>query len=344
MLFLHRTREILLHTGLWACFIGYELVIVMGIGNRAPVSAYILFYALNIALFYFHAHRAMPYATSGRYKFISFALVTAAELAVYGLFSTGLDIIETSVRQGHFKIDVIPSDYYRSLWRGVYFLLLSTGYSLGLRSIRNAKKATKLLQEKLDGERREARLENEHLRAQINPHLLYNTLDFVHSTVEDFSSEAAEVIMLLSDSMRYAVRPADKDGLIGLDREVEQIDRLVLLHQLRLDNQLRICRDIHPACMEQRLRIPPLLFLTFIENMFKHGNLLDAQAIIRMHLDHDHLLFYTSNLVANRRNNTNSGIGVQNARARLEKYYPGNYILESSCIGANFIVDLRVKL
>jgi two-component system LytT family sensor kinase len=331
-----RIKTILLHTGVWACFISYEVAVAFRMGSKAPPYDFACFYILNICLFYFNGHVGCKWAD--RKKSVPlFAVVLLSELILYDALSIGMDIFVNSIEDGHLSIEIHGSDHVRSLWRGIYFLGLSTGYYFGLRAYEN-------LQLKRLAERREAAFEMAHLRAQINPHLLFNIANFVYNTVEEVSPKAGESISLLAKSMRYAMAPSQEDGLVKLSEEIEQIERLIQLNQLLSSNRLSIVKEISTECSNENMRIPPLLLLTFIENMFKHGNLIDSPGIISLEAGEHKLHFHTENLKANRRSFSSENIGISNATARLEKYYARNFILESGLNEDTFIVDLKLTL
>lgn len=299
-------------------------------GSRAPVADFVSFYMLNIGLFYFNALTAAPAAAAYRYQLLSFPAIFCLELACYELLSIGMDVLVQSVQRGHWVIDIRRLDYIRVLWRGVYFIELSMAYYLGLRSINNFKL--------------KMAAENAHLRAQINPHLLFNTLNYIFTLTEDVSPEASESILLLADSMRYAMMPQQPDGMVELQKEMEQIERLIKLYEIRFNGKLLITTDFDPSCFREEIRIPPLLLLTFTENMFKHGNLYDAPALIRIWVADGTLCFYTFNLQANRRSIHSDHIGLANARSRLKKFHRKNFVLETQTEGSNFIVNLKIRL
>ncbi|MBS1533107.1 MAG: histidine kinase [Bacteroidetes bacterium] len=329
-------KTILLHVSVWICFISYEVSIAIRLGSKATVFDFACFYVLNIGLFYFNAHVASQWA--GRKQSVAlFAAVLILELGVYDLLSIGMDIFVNSVANRHLVVAIYPADHVRSLWRGIYFLSLSTGYYFALRSIRNLKL-------KLEAERREAALENAHLRAQINPHWLYNVINFIYNDLVDISPRAADSLMMLAHSMRYAMMAPQEDGLVELYKEVEQIDRLIRINQVISGERIAVINQIGEECFAMKKRIPPMLLLTFVENVFKHGNLFDAPAKISLNANDNGLHLRTENLRANRRVFASEHIGIDNAKARLKKYYNNNFVLEQHDNGSTFILDLKLNL
>jgi len=343
MLFSVRLKEILVHVGFWIVFISWEIYVARGVGSTAPLSTFACFYALNIGLFYFNAHVASKWSGK-RNSVLLFILILLVELGCYDLLSIGLDILINSIHAGHLSIYIIPADHKRSLFRGGYFLALSTGYYYLLSNAANSRRAYDLLQLKLQAELREAALENAHLRAQINSHMAFNVLNFIFIRVSKISPQLTQCLRLFINSIRYSLGLSQEDGLVKLSEELEQIERLIQINQLLSNNRLSVIKNLNAPVFDDNLRIPPLLLFTFIENMFKHGNLEDAPGIITLNVQEHNLNLYTENLYSGRQKFISEHIGIQNAKARLEKYYYNNYNLESRLIGDKFIVDLKIKL
>ncbi len=124
---------------------------------------------------------------------------------------------------------------------------------------------TLLLEEKTKGELH-------FLKAQMNPHLLYNTLSHFYAKAEDLDTDLANGILKLSEIMRYSLTDATDDK-VSLEGEIEQIKNLIDLHQLRYGNKLFI--DLKVDLQTKNVEIYPLLLLSFVENALKHGQLQD---------------------------------------------------------------------
>jgi len=335
-------RTILVHAIVWCSFIAYEIGVAKGIGSTIPLGYFACFYLLGFTLFYFNAHVASPAAAKRKYPAVWVSLVLIIELGVYDLLSIGMDILVTTIHAGRLTVDIDQTDFIRGIWRGVYYLGLSTGYFLGMRSMANARKAHEILQLKLKGELREVVLENAHLRAQINPHFLFNTLSFIYNTVESVSDIASECIDALSASMAYAMMPPQHDGKIELYKEIEQIERYIYLNQLRFKNRIRVHMTISPECYMEHLRIPPLL-LTLVENIFKHGNL-DAPVLIAFDCLENNFHFRTENLKAGSLNTESNHIGLTNVKLLLQHYYNDDCEIQVEQLSNTFILDLKLKL
>lgn len=357
-LFIHRPSSWRYHVLGWGIFIFYEMSLVLSVrsaqGIEDPIfTAYFIPYIINIGLFYLHAEWVMHHCfEKGVRRGFLFALLLALELFVY--------LILMGIKDASFArlFDKFPPQLYssnivllRQLWRGLYFLLFSTGFWFIRRSFRQQEVLKQserkvLLQEK---EKRELELQlissqNAFLQSQINPHLMFNTLSFVYNQVGDVSPKGAEAILLLSDMMRYSLSAVAGDGKQELEKEILQIDNLIQINQLRFEEALaiefRIMGSIRSA------RIVPLLLLPFVENIFKHGDLKDSKrpARISISVHHGQLKFSTVNVKSKIKFGVSSRIGIENVKRRLRSYYEGRHQLAIEEDESNFCVDLELSL
>jgi hypothetical protein len=157
-------------------------------------------------------------------------------------------------------------------------------------------------------------------KAQMNPHLLYNTLTHFYAKAEDFDKDLATGIMKLSEIMRYSLMDATDDK-VYLEGEIEQIKNLIDLHQLRYGNKLFI--DLQVDLARKNVEIYPLLLLSFVENALKHGQLKDQRFPLKISIktNQDTLIFKTENHKNNASLVVSTNIGFPNIRKRLEILY-----------------------
>jgi len=106
------------------------------------------------------------------------------------------------------------------------------------------------------------------LKSQLNPHYLFNALNGLRSLIAEDPGRAREAVTQLSRTLRYTLASGDED-LVSLERELEMVDDYLSLESLRLENRLRIVRDIAPEA--RTVRIPTMLLQTMVENAIKHG-------------------------------------------------------------------------
>ena len=135
----------------------------------------------------------------------------------------------------------------RNLYRGVYFTAISTGYYFLKTYIKEKQKSAEIEKQRLNeiilrqkAEQELTIAHNAFLKAQINPHFLFNTLDFIYYQVMEVSPKAADAIIALADMMRYAI-DADKAGeFINMGEEIDQVINLIYLNQIRKNGEVNL--------------------------------------------------------------------------------------------------------
>ena len=184
------------------------------------------------------------------------------------------------------------------------------------------------------------------LKAQINPHFLHNTLNFLYSRSLPYSSELSEGILTLSEIMRYSLDKTEgADGKVPLPKEIEHVHHVLKIQQLRFGNSLQIVFTIRGDAADHR--ILPFVLITLVENAFKHGDLLSTDNPVRLELDispEGHLHFFCCNKKKTGPKELSTGIGLDNTRKRLELAYGENYSLYIKDQRELFTVDLIITL
>ena len=188
------------------------------------------------------------------------------------------------------------------------------------------------------------KLELEFLRAQINPHLLFNTLNSVYSLVEDKDQTAAAIVLSLSNMMRYALYDSATTE-VDVAQELAFIEEYLDIQQVRHQRRLTIDVQIAPELGPQR--IPPLLLITFLENAVKHGVdklLRDAWVRVQAHRDEQGTFcFAVTNAVPPHLGEAPAeGVGLQNTRRRLSLLYPNAHSLQVSHTATQYQILLRL--
>jgi two-component system, LytTR family, sensor kinase len=182
------------------------------------------------------------------------------------------------------------------------------------------------------------------LKAQVNPHFFFNTLNSLYALSLDKSDKASELILKLSDLMRYVIYES-RDDLVAIGKQLEFLENYVYLERLRLNENLDIRFDI--IGNHSDVKIAPLIYLAFIENSFKHGarDKVDHPYIhIHFSIEHDDRVIFS---VENRTDplmgrNPEGGFGLSNVKKRLELLYPGSYDLKINESLTIYRVDLTI--
>jgi len=187
------------------------------------------------------------------------------------------------------------------------------------------------------------------LKAQINPHFLFNTLNNIYSHSLFKSEQAPEMILKLSGLMNYMIYEC-QDAKVPLSKEIEFIKNFMALEKVRIDESVKVSLNI--TVPENGHEVAPLLFIPLLENAFKYGvNICEGSPYINIDLDvsDDDILELTiENLfdepIAGQEDDGTGGIGLENVRKRLELIYPGKHKMEIVDKDGKFRVNLRIDL
>ena len=237
-------------------------------------------------------------------------------------------------------INTLP-DYFRA----GYSLFLIISLLLSVMAIGVALSIRYMMRR---SERRQKEVEAElaWLKNQINPHFLFNTLNNISSLAQIDADETQEAIMQLSDLLRYAMYETNKPK-VRLDGEVEFMRNYIELMKLRCNEMTKVDAQftIHNAQSE----VAPLLFISLVENAFKHGMNSNEPASINIRLEQqdDTLVFVCDNTNNPKptKDRSGSGIGLENTRRRLDLLYPGCYTWEQAITTENvYHVKISIRL
>lgn len=180
------------------------------------------------------------------------------------------------------------------------------------------------------------------LKSQINPHFLYNTLNYVYSLAIPVSDQLANAVLRLSDLMRYTLNES-VDGKVTLNKEVEYLESYIELFKMRFEPKFYVS-FITEGIAEQKLAA--LMLIPFVENAFKHGVLNDEQHPVRIKLkvQAKRLSFEVSNKINRGQKDHSSGVGLVNIQRRLDLIYPDQHELLVSNNGNTYKTTLILNI
>lgn len=215
-------------------------------------------------------------------------------------------------------------------------------------SITVIQKWQKNKQEREELEKDKVTSELSFLKAQINPHFFFNTLNNIYALTVVNSDVAGKAIHQLSRMMRYLLYDTQQ-GNTMLSQEIAFVKDYISLMQLRLTDAVKVTLDT-PADLKDK-PLAPMIFLPFVENAFKHGVSAILQSYIHITIKQkDNLLDLTvKNSIIHDNSvslDTDSGIGLVNTKRRLDLLYPGKYKLDITELNAEneYIVHLTLDL
>lgn len=222
---------------------------------------------------------------------------------------------------------------------GLMLMGLNLGVKLYFKTQEDREQRERL--EKQDLER-----QLEYLRYQVNPHFFMNTLNNIHALVDINPERAKTTIVELSKMMRYILYEGDKK-YIPVQREALFLNNYIELMRLRYSSRVSISLDM-PEMMPD-VMLPPLLLIIFVENAFKHGVSYAARSFIdiKVEVTQDKLKFRCRNSRQEQKpdeKKKKGGVGLANARRRLDLLFPNRYNLEIKENDKEYDVQLEIPL
>ena len=216
-------------------------------------------------------------------------------------------------------------------------------FSLGLRVLERHSSIEKIQK---DLEREKLNSELAFLKNQISPHFFFNTLNNIYSLISINAEDSQKAVLKLSKLMRYLLYESES-GDTKLSNEIEFMTNYIDLMKLRMSDRINLRLDFPEKYGD--IKIPPLLFIPFIENSFKHGISFRENSFIniKMTCTGDEIVFYCSNSLSLSGNGSvvdTSGIGLGNVSKRLELLFPGKYDLRITKSEESFDVVLKIEL
>lgn len=267
------------------------------------------------------------------------ALFFVSVFLLVGLFTLGLLFLHHPQMRpagppgGPFPGPLPP--HVNFLITSVLLIGFDTGLQLSIRSMQ-------IEREKEELEKENIKNQLAFLHHQISPHFFMNTLNNIHALVDISGERAKDAILQLSKMMRYLLYDT-AHGQTTLAQEIEFMRSYLELMKLRVSDKVDI--QLHLPDEVPEAILPPLLFVPFVENAFKHGVSYQQPSFIHIDLrvESKALHFQVENSKAiSPRSDEGSGIGIENVRRRLDLIYGPDYRLEIEDRGGIFRVELFI--
>jgi hypothetical protein len=183
------------------------------------------------------------------------------------------------------------------------------------------------------------------LKAQINPHFLFNTLNNIYSMAINKEERTPDAIEMFSDMMRFVIYETNHD-FVQLNKKIEYIDTYIALQKLRLSNSVMV--NYSKSGDYASLQIAPLILIPFIENAFKYGISTEKESVIdvKIEVENSQLHLFVRNLKFHSLKNESeiSQLGINNTKKRLQLIYPGKHTLNITDNEVEYIVSLHLYL
>ncbi|MBL7922899.1 MAG: histidine kinase [Bacteroidia bacterium] len=337
-----RAQSLLLHTLFWVVWLTRSFYDTYSLWGVQWGMVYILIVFVSQApLVYIHLYWYVPKLLN-RKNYLLYILVTALSIYGYSLLNytllCALPSENMPERMLRFLATITPN---YDLLEGVIVVILTYALKYTLIAFITQNELLKLQKEKLQ-------LELNALKAQIHPHFLFNTLNNLYSLTLKNSDKASEIVLKLSDIMRYVLYQANEEK-VSLKKELDFISNYTELQRIRYHDRYDISFKVIGEVENQQ--IAPLLFIDFVENAFKHGidkRFSDGFVHIAFHVESTRLALHVSNSIGNNENSgirqQDAGIGLNNVRKRLAILYPQQHHLDISSRDEVYTVDLEIDL
>ena len=357
--------RILCHVSMWVFFFilqnlnslfGYQFSLLSSILLSIRMTA------CNMIVFYLLFYIIIPYTLNRKY-FLYFILSLPILIVIWLFFNhifyviiyeskikIDYGILDDLIQKNHKKtiLDVISlksvlGHLLEIVMALAPFLFIKIGFDLTRLYSRSVKYISKI--ESLNSEN--LKMENKFLLTQLNPHFLFNTLNNIYGLSIKKDDATPELILQLSDIMRYTLYDADAD-YIDLNKELKFTENYFEMERMRYSSKFNIEKNINISATNS-LKIAPLIFFVFVENAFKYG-LKSQHPFLKITLENKDKFFYFA--VENDKPANNSyknpsigGIGIENVKRRLELIYPKKHTLKIiDDDDAKFIIELNIEL
>jgi len=331
------------HLGFWV-FSFFILLLIFKQPGKINVIDLIytsIFFMSIVPMTYVNLAIAVPQLLQKK-RNVLFILVSAALIASAAAFNYLLF--------NHLADLIFPGYYFVSYFIfaeiiiiHLVFLMLTTLLTLS-RSWFTLLESQKKIAE-LERDKKEAELDA--LKGQVNPHFLFNTLNNLYSLAQKNSEMTAEMILKLSDLMRYVLHET-KEDFVELNDEINFIENYVSLQKLRTGKPESVVFN-YPGQLD-KIQIAPLILIHFVENCFKHGlkgDTLNTFVEVEIKVEDGILEFNSKNnigLADDIEEKETGGTGLANARKRLDLIYGDDYELEAGAEAGAYLVCLKVNL
>lgn len=342
----NKVLQILIHTIVWGVVFAFPLFFTWRNGEAVTWHRYLgyIFVPVTFMIVFYLNYFLLIDKLLFRKRLVQFIFVN---LAVFVVMSLCLHWWQSYhflhfIRKTGEELHAGPPRIMFIIRDGVIMMLLA-GLSVAIRMtgnwyiVENEKK-------ELEKARSEAELQN--LKSQLNPHFLFNTLNNIYSLVAIDPDRAQYAIHDLSKLLRHVLYE-DNQKLVSLDNELVFMKSYIELMGLRLSGKVKL--EIDMPEQTTGILVAPLLFISLIENAFKHGvsPVEESFIRIRLHVDGDRIircLIENSYFPKRDSDHSGSGIGLENLRKRLELLYSGRYSLTTGLVNETYVAELNLEI
>lgn len=341
-LYLRQMKTVIQYSLLgWGIYIVFWLWLVSGYIELGPAAIRVsVIVVVQMFLFFSNLLYFIPRFLDNKNR-VSYFMIIGVVLAIAVVGGAFLDMYLNELYPFKFnKFHPQPTSgyFFARLMISVMPLIVS---SLISRSIQVRKQK----EESLELKNKMLEAETKALKAQINPHFLFNSLNNIYALSQIKSDKTSDAILHLSEILRYVTYDSNQN-LVDLKDEIKTIESFILLQALKDDNQSNIRIEIDSA--NGHYKIAPLLLIPFIENAFKHSNHEDKKKgwiEIKLNAANGKLKLICSNSIGKTEvKDHTGGVGMENVKKRLSLLYPEQHKLNIFTDQHSYKTELEIIL
>ncbi len=286
-------------------------------------------YLLLIVLFYAHKWLLKNYLSLSKRKWLHYIVGLVMLTGVNTLLFSPILTLIIGDNKAHFV------DAFVNI---IVFIFLSTAISYAYKGI--------LLQIQYEKtKRRQVEAELKLLQSQVNPHFLFNTLNNIYAQNLVNQEEANEMVLQLADLMRYQIESSKKNE-VSIDDEIEFLENYIALEKKRSTDRIKVSFAVDKV-NNLTMNIPPMLFIPFIENAYKHGISTEGSCSINIFLviKAESISFSIDNPIPVRQQIVKSTkTGLDNIKKRLDLLFPNKHQLVIKMDNQLYNVQLNIEI
>lgn len=320
-------REVLLSRERYERFVANTLAFI----ELSLLSSLLfLLYAIVAYLLLFYFYKRVQ-------KWQIFCLLVVAALSIIGLRYVLEEVVLKAITGYGNYYDGVTVHYY--IFDNLYYAMLYSAFGItwffiNYSMYREQQQQVLLLENK--------KTELSYLRAQVNPHFLFNMLNNIYALINMGSDKALTATDKLSQLLRYSLYDADQ--LVTLDKELQSVNDYVALEELRFRESVQFITTTTPNL--PTIKIMPFILLPLVENAFKHGlaTNVDSPIELAIILENNVLTVAIENAIATGLKDSIGGIGIENLKKRLQLTYGANHTFNIINTSKRYTVQITLNL
>lgn len=300
----------------------------------------LLEYALHIPIVYFNILVLIPMYVL-KSKYIKYSISLLASLTIFYFLKTTLTYYLVSKDiwpEANRDYNPFDINYIVAVTIGeIYVLAIASSFYLMLTWLRERDRNKAILEN-------QNKIKLKYLKNQIQPHFFFNTLNNLYALSLESSNKVPNVIIKLSKLMEYVLYDIEEKKFVPLMKEIDYIQNYIEIEKLRFENvdvKINLESDL------DNIKVPPLLFISLIENAFKHGGANNKNLKIKINFKvvNSRLEFeIINNFVISPPPKSKKGIGLSNTKKRLKLIFKNNFIIQQMVKFNFFIIKIQIPL